>query len=78
MIVMQEFGRNPRRRPYFETIVSRASDRGRRFPEQRQSSCPKIMEGEAIWALALGGGTVSYDLHNRHHHRAPPGGQICF
>jgi len=78
MIVMQEFGRNLVVEPYFETIVLAGGlIEDVASPEQRQEFLPKIMEGEAIWALAWAEGRSRYDFKQRHHHRAPPGGQIC-
>jgi alkylation response protein AidB-like acyl-CoA dehydrogenase len=73
MIVMQEFGRNLVVEPYFETVVLAGGlIEDVASPEQRQAFLPKIMEGEAIWALALGGRTVTLRFQPRHHHRAPP------
>jgi alkylation response protein AidB-like acyl-CoA dehydrogenase len=65
MIVMQEFGRNLVVEPYFETVVLAGGlieDVG--SPEQRQAFLPKIMEGEAIWALAWTEGRSRYDFDN--------------
>lgn len=65
MIVMQEFGRNLVVEPYFETVVLAGGlieDVG--SPEQRQAFLPKIMEGEAIWALAWAEGRSRYDFNN--------------
>ena len=65
MIVMQEFGRNLVVEPYFETVVLAGGlieDVG--SPEQREASLPKIMEGEAIWALAWAEGRSRYDFNN--------------
>ena len=65
MIVMQEFGRSLVVEPYFETVVLAGGlieDVG--SPEQRQEFLPKIMEGEAIWALAWAEGRSRYDFNN--------------
>ena len=65
MIVMQEFGRSLVVEPYFETVVLAGGlieDAG--SPEQRQAFLPKIMEGEAIWALAWAEGRSRYDFNN--------------
>ena len=65
MIVMQEFGRNLVVEPYFETVVLAGGlieDVG--SPEQREAFLPKIMEGEAIWALAWAEGRSRYDFNN--------------
>jgi alkylation response protein AidB-like acyl-CoA dehydrogenase len=65
MIVMQEFGRNLVVEPYFETVVLAGGlieDVG--SPEQRRALLPKIMEGEAIWALAWAEGRSRYDFNN--------------
>jgi alkylation response protein AidB-like acyl-CoA dehydrogenase len=65
MIVMQEFGRNLVVEPYFETVVLAGGlieDVG--SPEQREAFLPKIMEGEAIWAVAWAEGRSRYDFHN--------------
>ncbi|WP_247411158.1 acyl-CoA dehydrogenase family protein, partial [Bradyrhizobium sp. 23] len=51
--------------PYFETVVLAGGlieDIG--SPEQRQVFLPKIMEGEAIWALAWTEGRSRYDFDN--------------
>src|SRR4249920_3769989 len=53
MIVMQEFGRNLVVEPFFETVVLAGGlIEDVASPEQRQEFLRKIMEGEAIWALA--------------------------
>jgi len=65
MIVMQEFGRNLVVEPYFETVVLAGGlieDAG--SPEQRQAFLPKIMSGDAIWALAWAEGRSRYDFNN--------------
>src|SRR3954466_5805779 len=65
MIVMQEFGRNLVVEPYLETVVLAGGlieDVGSR--EQHQSFLSKIMEGEAIWALAWAEGRSRYDFNN--------------
>jgi alkylation response protein AidB-like acyl-CoA dehydrogenase len=65
MIVMQEFGRNLVVEPYFETVVLAGGlieDVG--SPEQLRAFLPKIMEGEAIWALAWAEGRSRYDFNN--------------
>lgn len=65
MIVMQEFGRNLVVEPYFETIVLAGGlIEDVASPEQRQEFLPKIMEGEAIWALAWAEGRSRYDFNN--------------
>ena len=65
MIVMQEFGRNLVVEPYFETIVLAGGliEDGA-SPEQREAFLPKIMAGEAIWALAWAEGRSRYDFNN--------------
>ena len=65
MIVMQEFGRNLVVEPYFETVVLAGGlieDVG--SAEQRETFLPKIMEGDAIWALAWAEGRSRYDFNN--------------
>ncbi|WFU18432.1 acyl-CoA dehydrogenase family protein [Bradyrhizobium sp. CB3481] len=65
MIVMQEFGRKLVVEPYFETVVLAGGlieDVG--SLGQRQAFLPKIMEGEAIWALAWAEGRSRYDFNN--------------
>jgi alkylation response protein AidB-like acyl-CoA dehydrogenase len=65
MIVMQEFGRNLVVEPYFETVVLAGGlieDAG--SSAQREAFLPKIMEGEAIWAVAWAEGRSRYDFHN--------------
>jgi alkylation response protein AidB-like acyl-CoA dehydrogenase len=65
MIVMQEFGRNLVVEPYFETVVLAGGlieDVG--SPEQLEAFLPKIMEGDAIWALAWAEGRSRYDFNN--------------
>ncbi|HEY6753086.1 MAG TPA: acyl-CoA dehydrogenase family protein [Pseudolabrys sp.] len=65
MIVMQEFGRNLVVEPYFETVVLAGGlIEDVASPEQRQAFLPKIMEGEAIWALAWAEGRSRYDFNN--------------
>ena len=65
MIVMQEFGRNLVVEPYFETVVLAGGlIEDVASPEQRQEFLPKIMEGEAIWALAWAEGRSRYDFNN--------------
>ena len=65
MIVMQEFGRNLVVEPYFETIVLAGGlIEDVASPEQCQAILPKIMEGEAIWALAWAEGRSRYDFNN--------------
>jgi alkylation response protein AidB-like acyl-CoA dehydrogenase len=65
MIVMQEFGRNLVVEPYFETVVLAGGlIEDVASPEQRQVFLPKIMEGEAIWALAWAEGRSRYDFNN--------------
>lgn len=65
MIVMQEFGRSLVVEPYFETVVLAGGlIEGVASPEQRQAFLPKIMEGEAIWALAWAEGRSRYDFNN--------------
>ena len=65
MIVMQEFGRSLVVEPYFETIVLAGGlIEDVASPEQRQEFLPKIMEGEAIWALAWAEGRSRYDFNN--------------
>ena len=77
MIVMQEFGRNLVVEPYFETVVLAGGlIEDVASPEQLQAFLPKIMEGEAIWALAWAEGRSRYDFNNVTT-TAPPRGQIC-
>ncbi len=65
MIVMQEFGRSLVVEPYFETVVLAGGlIEDVASPEQRQAFLPKIMEGEAIWALAWAEGRSRYDFNN--------------
>ena len=65
MIVMQEFGRSLVVEPYFETVVLAGGlIEDVASPEQRQEFLPKIMEGEAIWALAWAEGRSRYDFNN--------------
>jgi alkylation response protein AidB-like acyl-CoA dehydrogenase len=65
MIVMQEFGRNLVVEPYFETVVLAGGlIEDVASPEQREAFLPKIMEGEAIWALAWAEGRSRYDFDN--------------
>src|SRR3954465_12573197 len=65
MIVMQEFGRNLVVEPYFETVVLAGGlIEDVASPEQRQALLPRIMEGEAIWALAWAEGRSRYDFNN--------------
>ena len=65
MIVMQEFGRNLVVEPYFETVVLAGGlIEDVASPEQREAFLPKIMEGEAIWALAWAEGRSRYDFNN--------------
>jgi alkylation response protein AidB-like acyl-CoA dehydrogenase len=65
MIVMQEFGRNLVVEPYFETVVLAGGlIEDVASPEQRQAFLPKIMEGDAIWALAWAEGRSRYDFNN--------------
>jgi alkylation response protein AidB-like acyl-CoA dehydrogenase len=65
MIVMQEFGRKLVVEPYFETVVLAGGlIEAVGSPEQRQAFLPKIMEGEAIWALAWAEGRSRYDFNN--------------
>ena len=65
MIVMQEFGRNLVVEPYFETVVLAGGlIEDVASPEQRQALLPKIMEGDAIWALAWAEGRSRYDFNN--------------
>lgn len=64
MIVMQEFGRNLVVEPYFETVVLAGGlIEDVASPEQRQAFLPKIMEGDAIWALAWAEGRSRYDFN---------------
>src|SRR5438105_1435417 len=64
MIVMQEFGRNLVVEPYFDTVVLAGGlIEDVASPEQRQAFLPKIMEGEAIWALAWAEGRSRYDFN---------------
>jgi alkylation response protein AidB-like acyl-CoA dehydrogenase len=63
MIVMQEFGRNLVVEPYFETVVLAGGlIEDVASPDQREAFLPKIMEGEAIWALAWAEGRSRYDF----------------
>ena len=65
MIVMREFGRSLVVEPYFETVVLAGGlieEIG--SPEQRQAFLPKIMEGDAIWALAWAEGRSRFDFNN--------------
>jgi alkylation response protein AidB-like acyl-CoA dehydrogenase len=65
MIVMQEFGRSLVVEPYFETVVLAGGlieDVG--SAEQHETFLPKIMEGDAIWALAWAEGRSRYDFNN--------------
>jgi alkylation response protein AidB-like acyl-CoA dehydrogenase len=65
MIVMQEFGRNLVVEPYFETVVLAGGlIEDVASPEQREAFLPKIMEGEAIWALAWAEGQSRYDFNS--------------
>jgi alkylation response protein AidB-like acyl-CoA dehydrogenase len=65
MIVMQEFGRNLVVEPYFETVVLAGGlIEDVASPEQREALLPKIMEGEAIWAVAWAEGRSRYDFNN--------------
>jgi alkylation response protein AidB-like acyl-CoA dehydrogenase len=65
MIVMQEFGRSLVVEPYFETVVLAGGlIEDVASPEQREAFLPKIMEGEAIWALAWAEGRSRYDFDN--------------
>jgi alkylation response protein AidB-like acyl-CoA dehydrogenase len=65
MIVMQEFGRNLVVEPYFETVVLAGGlIEDVASPEQREAFLPKIMEGEAIWALAWAEGRSRYEFDN--------------
>jgi alkylation response protein AidB-like acyl-CoA dehydrogenase len=65
MIVMQEFGRNLVVEPYFETVVLAGGlIEDVASPEQLQAFLPKIMEGEAIWALAWAEERSRYDFNN--------------
>ncbi|MET4219035.1 alkylation response protein AidB-like acyl-CoA dehydrogenase [Bradyrhizobium sp. LB7.2] len=65
MIVMQEFGRNLVVEPYFETVVLAGGlIEDVASPEQREALLPRIMEGEAIWALAWAEGRSRYDFNN--------------
>lgn len=65
MIIMQEFGRNLVVEPYFETVVLAGGlIEDVASPEQREAFLPKIMEGEAIWALAWAEGRSRYDFSN--------------
>ena len=65
MIVMQEFGRSLVVEPYFETVVLAGGlIEEVASPEQRQAFLPKIIEGEAIWALAWAEGRSRYDFNN--------------
>src|SRR5437868_4599776 len=65
MIVMQEFGRNLVVEPYFETVVLAGGlIEDVASSEQREAFLPKIMEGEAIWALAWAEGRSRYDFNN--------------
>src|SRR6266496_3444309 len=57
MIAMQEFGRHLVVEPFLETVVLAGGlieEVG--SPEQRQELLPKIMDGHAVWALALAEG----------------------
>jgi len=65
MIVMQEFGRNLVVEPYFETgVLAGGLIEDVASPEQREAFLPKIMEGEAIWALAWAEGRSRYDFNS--------------
>src|SRR3954468_6643480 len=65
MIVMQEFGRNLVVEPYFETVVLAGGlIEDVASPEQREALLPRIMGGEAIWALAWAEGRSRYDFNN--------------
>src|SRR5205085_8750108 len=59
------FGRSLVVEPYFETVVLAGGlIEDIASPEQRQEFLPKIMEGEAIWALAWAEGRSRYDFNN--------------
>jgi alkylation response protein AidB-like acyl-CoA dehydrogenase len=65
MIVMREFGRSLVVEPYFETVVLAGGlieEAG--SSEQRQALLPKIMRGDAIWALAWAEGKSRFDFSN--------------
>jgi len=63
MIVMEEFGRRLVVEPFFETVILAGGlleDAG--SAQQRDQYLPKIMSGEAIWALAAFESRSRYDL----------------